>query len=398
MVRNLMRTPRSRVLVLGIVGLVLAALFFGTGLMGRRNRAASPPEASPEGGFDVSVKDSRKVVGFVERYGQRIEETERTLREKSAHVQVLQAQLDENRKAMAEFRQDLEAIRSREAPTENPKAPRTRREDPPKVAIPFLPGTSPEGPPSPASSLPRLEKLTLPGAQDTEPDQKHGRDVVIPAGSFAEGRLMTGVYAPTTDAAQPVLLKIDTAFVGPNRSRIPIKNAFLVGKAVGEPNSVRAVIQFHKLSYVRGNGESIEVPLNGFVAGEAGTQGLAGTYHWRIREAAGLAALTGGVSAAAEAAAERETTTLVNPLGGVAKVVTGDIGKFAAARGVSRASDEVGRIITRRLGEIVPAVYVENGRRLTVILIDGVTLEGLPVDELENETSRSPYAGLDFHR
>jgi hypothetical protein len=193
-------------------------------------------------------------------------------------------------------------------------------------------------------------------------------------------------------------MRVDLTFIGPNRSRIPVQGAFLIGKAVGEANSVRAVIQLDKLSFVREAGQTVEIPVNGYVADQDGVMGLRGIYDWRIHEAAGLAAVTGGIAAGADAAAAQETLTQVNPLGGVTQVVTGDLGKYALAKGASRAADEVGKILTRRLDELVPAVYVENGRKLTVVLLDGVTLSGLPLQEMKHESSRSPYAGLDLDR
>jgi hypothetical protein len=108
--------------------------------------------------------------------------------------------------------------------------------------------------------------------------------------------------------------------------------------------------------------------------------------------------VAGGLSAAADAAAARETTVLQNPLGGVSEAVTGDVGKFAAARGAARAAGEIEKIVARRLEEIVPAVHVPNGRKLTVVLLEGVTLEGLSTSEVKHGSSESPYAGLDLDR
>ena len=84
--------------------------------------------------------------------------------------------------------------------------------------------------------------------------------------------------------------------------------------------------------------------------------------------------------------------------GGISDAVTGDIGKFALARGASRATDEVSRIIAERLRDVKPAVYTANSKKLTVLFLRGITLDGLRPDELGNETSRSPYEGLDLDR
>jgi len=111
-----------------------------------------------------------------------------------------------------------------------------------------------------------------------------------------------------------------------------------------------------------------------------------------------MAMVTGGISAVADAAAQRETTTQLNPLGGATKVLTGDVTKFSLSRGASRAAETVEKILERRLEEIVPAIHVPNGRHLTVVLIEGVTLPGVKVNEVTNAASGNPYAGLDFDR
>ncbi len=390
MLRFVKGSPRQRLLALAILGVVLTVLFVGFGLLRGPRRAPGTESSSPSpGGFDVAVEDSRKVVAFVESYGQRIEGAEKRLAERESELAQLKAEIKKQTTVIAALASELAAVRN-EAGSRNPAAVQShllRPGEPPPAGLP------PEAP-----ALPRLQKVTLKTGLREAEIQSRKHEVRIPAGSFAEGTLLTGVYAPTEGGAHPVGMRMDFAWVGPNRSRIPIRGTFLVGKAQGDANSTRAIIQLDRLSYVGKDGRTIEVPVNGYVADEDGVMGLAGQYVWRIQAAATLAAVTGGLSAAADAAAQRETATQINPLGGSSTIVTGDIGKFALARGASRAADEVGKIITRRLDEIVPAIYVPNGKRLTFVLIDGVTLEGLQVSEVKNESSKNPYAGLDLDR
>lgn len=390
MLKLLKGSPRNRIVLLAVLGVALAVLFVGFGLIGgSRGRGATEPAAPRPGGFEMAVEDSRKVVGFVESYGQRIGETEKRLAEKESELEGLKSEFKKQTARMALLAGELEAGRN----VRPPGGDRAATGFDLRAAEPREAGAVPEPP-----ALPRLQKVTLPAAKREAEIRAQKDEVRIPAGSFAEATLLTGVYAPTEGGAHPIQMRLDLAWVGPNRSRVPIQGAFLVAKAQGDANSTRAVIQLDRLSYVRKDGQVVEVPVNGYVADQDGVMGLAGQYVWRVREAATLAALTGAASAAADAAAQRETVTQLNPLGGSTSLVTGDIGKFALARGASRAADEVGKIITRRLDEIVPAIFVPNGKRLTVVLIDGVTLEGLQVVEVKNETSKSPYAGLDLDR
>lgn len=210
--------------------------------------------------------------------------------------------------------------------------------------------------------------------------------------------MLSGAYAPTQGQPMPVKLRLDRAFTGPNRTEIPVQEAILVGKATGDPNSERVVIQLDRLSYVKPSGEAVEVPINGYVVDEDGVQGVAGEYVWRALDVASLAVLSGAVSAGADASAAKETLAQVNPLGGASQVVTGDPLRFAGFRGLSRGGEAVEKLVAQRLEEIVPAVYVPNGRRVTVCLIDGVTLENVFVDEMNHETRRNPFSGLDLGR
>lgn len=386
------RFPKSRIVLLGVATLAGGILFAGLGLARPSRKGPAAPDPGPTArDFDVAIDDSRKVTGFVERYGQRVDHAEKELSRKDAELRDLRSELQKQAKAVSALLGELEGLRTRPSA----ETPRAGTAVSPSDPVPG--GPSPEAalPGAPASP-PRIEKIVLPGARKDAGTRKE--EVRLPAGSFAEATLLTGVYAPTQGSAQPVQLRVDLTFIGPNRSRIPLQGAFAIGKAVGDPNSTRAVIQVDRISHVRPGGEVLELPVNGYVADDDGIMGLAGQYVWRIHEAALLAATTGGIAAAADAAASRETVTQLNPLGGATQIVTGDVGKYAAARGASRAADEVGRIITRRLDEIVPAIYVPNGKRLTLVLIDGVTLTGLDVKEMRHESSTSPHAGLDLDR
>ncbi|HLF06489.1 MAG TPA: TrbI/VirB10 family protein, partial [Thermoplasmata archaeon] len=156
-------------------------------------------------------------------------------------------------------------------------------------------------------------------------------------------------------------------------------------------NSRRAVVQLDTLSAVRADGQPSEAKVNGWAVDEDGIQGLRGIYVWRAEEIVALSTLTGGLSGGAEAASQRETTAQVTPLGGVQGTLTGDPLKFAGYRSVSSALGRLSEMVSARLNEIVPAIYVANARRVTVAFITGATLEGYDVPDAPG----SLFEGLD---
>lgn len=315
---------------------------------------AAPP-SRPSAPFDVGIPTAQEVRNMLAVYGERVESTERDL-------VVLRAELIETRKHFDEARKKdgsgLEKLLQDLQGTLRPEAP------------------------APAGG-PRFRTFEF--------DKRHGTSLHLPAGSFGEATLLTGVFAPVTGEALPVLLRLDAALVGPQRSRIPIRGAFLVGKAQGDANSRRAVLQLETLSLVRDDGAPVEVKVNGWAADDDGVQGLRGTYVWRAEEILALAGTTGALSAGSEAMAQRETTTQATPLGGFQGAVTGDPLKFAGYRGLSSAFERLSEAVGQRLNEITPAIHVANARRVTVAFINGVTLDGYEAPE----TSPAPFAGLD---
>jgi hypothetical protein len=199
----------------------------------------------------------------------------------------------------------------------------------------------------------------------------------VPAGSFGEATLLTGVYAPVSGDALPVLVRLDAVLTGPNRSRIPLQHAFLLGKAAGDANTSRAVVQLSTISVVGPDGTSRERGVNGYLVDADGIQGLRGTYVWNAQQLIGLSVLAGAATGAAGALGQGQTTTLIGPAG-IARELTQDAALYVGAAGASRAFENVAKIIEERLKEFVPAVYVGNrARRVTVVFLQSATLEGI---------------------
>jgi hypothetical protein len=323
-----------------------------------KKQSAAPPAAKPT--FEVDIPTAQEVRAMLGAYGQRVEDNEKGLADLRSEFAKTREAIEQSLIALAEAQKrdlmGLDSLLRSPAPQEAMIAPA------------------------------RFRSIEL---SDAKPAS---RAVHIPAGSFGEATLMTGAFAPTSGEALPVLLRLDAALIGPRRSRIPIRGAFIVGKAIGDANSERATIQLDTLSVVCSDGKTIEVKTNGWAIDDDGVQGVRGTYVWRASEIAALAAATRGLSAASEALATRETTVAGTPLGGTVGAVTGDPLKFAGYRALGGAADKIAETVARRLDEITPAVHVSNGRRVTIAFVNGVTLEGLDAEAADKET---PYAGLD---
>jgi conjugal transfer pilus assembly protein TraB len=243
----------------------------------------------------------------------------------------------------------------------------------------------------PASDpIPRIESF------DLAPEKKQDRIAHVPAGTFAEGTLLTGILAPVGGDALPVLIKLDALAVGPNRSRLPLKDAFLVGKATGDANSSRAIVQLHLLSYVGPDGRTIERKVNGWVVDADGMQGLKGEYVWNANQIATLSIAAGGMQGMANAFAASQTTVTSSPAGSL-REVTGSAKDYTLFQGGGQALANLSKIIEERLREFTPGVFVSNrDRKLTAVFLEGVTLDSNVFEEKSNvERPRNPFSDLD---
>lgn len=231
------------------------------------------------------------------------------------------------------------------------------------------------------------------------PKEKSDKKTVrIPAASGGQATLLNGVFAPVTGEPSPVRLRFDAAIIGPNKARVPLRDSFLIGKAIGDPNGCRVSIQIEKFSTVKENGEAIETKALGYVVGEDGLEGVPGSYEWRAAEYLPLAVGTGGLQGLSGALAQTQTTSTLTPLGGASNVLTGDAMKFAGYQAAGGASAKLGEIVAERMKEIRPAVSTAANRKVTVVFLEGMTLDGLEPKEMDYGKENDPFRGLDTHR
>lgn len=404
MIRNMIPASRQgkaavAVLVLGLVGVVYVGATMLRGPSASSLTSPAPGETRDrESGFDVAVPSARRVAGFVESYAPRVEETERDVRKLEDELKASGKREKEREVLLQQLIQRLEDREKKEAADResgglpSPSgAPSGRGLFDPAFPVADA-GRKADIPKEPEASA-RIQKITLGAAPAMTK-----KETRIPAGSFAEGVLLTGVFAPVEGQAMPVQIRLVSDWTTPNRGRVPLAEAFVVGKAQGDANPERAIVQLEKISYVHSTGRTIEVGVNGYVADKDGIQGAGGKYIWRAQELLTYSALAGAGQGAGDALSQSQTSTQLSPLGGATQILTGDVGKFAGGRALSGAASQMNQSIAKRLNEISPAVWVPNGRRVTVILIDGATLPNLDPKEIDRGDSHAPFSGLDVDR
>ena len=228
--------------------------------------------------------------------------------------------------------------------------------------------------PAPAPP-PRLRILRPEGgevapASATPPTQPTGGPWVrLPVGSLVTGELLTGAFATKVRGdALPVLVQLRSAYTGPNDTEIPLEGCLMIGKATADLQSVRARVEAVSLSCVLPDGTSFERGVKGYFTGEDGTLGVPG--RWEFRSGRWLANL---VSAMGTTAAGVYADVAIARELGTAGAILGDVG-------TSETTTRIQEFFLERAEEILPVVWVESQTPVYVVMLEGLTIEGLPAD------------------
>ncbi len=216
------------------------------------------------------------------------------------------------------------------------------------------------------------------------------RYVYLPLGSFVKCTLLTGVYAPANESNPlPVLISVDEAFYGPNNTRIPLKGAFAIGKAVGDVVSKRAVIQIVSFSTVLPDGKVFEHEANlGYLADSDGRLGIQGELIYNTGKQLSLNFLSGFLAGGSEALSQAETSTVTGAYGQTSKNVTGNTGRYSMFSGLANSAQGMSSYYQKQLEAMIPAVKIEAGKKVVLVIQKGVQIEGL-------EARSDNFASLD---
>ena len=295
-------------------------------------------------------------LGFALRQQQ--EKHDRLLRDVQTQATQVDARLDDQERSYTEqLEAALEAAIAMARETERREAGMPA---PPPAPPPRLRILRPEG----GEAAPASAAVPPASSQPTG-----GPWVRLPVGSLVTGELLTGAFATKVRGdALPVLVQLRSAYSGPNDTEIPLEGCLMIGKATADLQSVRARVEAVSLSCVLPDGTSFERAVRGYVTGDDGTLGVPG--RWEFRSGRWLANLLSamGTTAAgvfADVAIAREL--------GAAGAILGDVG-------TSETTARVQAFFLERAEEILPVVWVESQTPVYVVMLEGLTIEGLPAD------------------
>lgn len=204
--------------------------------------------------------------------------------------------------------------------------------------------------------------------------------IVVPSTSMFEGVTLTGMVAPTSGVGEknpiPTVIRIKSLAFLPNYAQQDIRECFVLAGGFGVLGAERIKLRTEKISCVREDGKWLESPMDGYISGEDSLEGLSGRVVSKQGQMIAKALVSGVFSGAAESLSPSRVPRLnLGSTGIEERTSLGDIAQSSVGRGLSEASKAVSQFYLNLAEQIPPSIEVGANRKVTIVLINGLTLK-----------------------
>ena len=215
----------------------------------------------------------------------------------------------------------------------------------------------------------------------------------VTSGSFARAVLLTGVVVGTGTNTQsnpePVMMRLtDASIFSKGKRTEQIKEAILIGDCSGDLSSERAKCRLQTLSLENFRGEIVERPIQGWIVGEDGRNGIKGTVVDKSSDMLRMAMLNGVLGGMSNFLQNQSTKGIfpVSPISGQQNALSGMSQlKGGAASGASDAFSKMADFVMDRFNSMSPQIVISSGRLVDVVFQNGIDLNGeTSLEQAEN--------------
>jgi hypothetical protein len=213
-------------------------------------------------------------------------------------------------------------------------------------------------------------------------ESEFGTYTVLPTGSHVKARIVSGVEANAREP-YPVLLQLDYAFTGPNKTRIDLSHCFMIAKARANMSTERVMMETENLSCVRDDGEHFKREAKGYVAGDDNTFGATGTYISKQGQVLLAAVLASIAKNAGQAIADAQKTTSVLGADKAASAanITGSKAAFVGGSALVDGGAMVAQWYLEQAKELLPSIGVGSGQDVFVVMLDSIKVPQIQSEE-----------------
>ncbi len=233
-----------------------------------------------------------------------------------------------------------------------------------------------EGPATPGTQPQPTVRATASAVGDRVRDTATAdTEQILPSGSMLSGVMLTGLDAPTSNQGRrdpiPVLVRIKSEAILPNRFTLDLRECFLLASGFGDLSSERAYIRAERLSCVREDGKVIDTTLDATLQGRDGKAGLRGRVVHKNGQLIANSLMTGFLSGFSSAlGGSRQPSIIVGQPGSRPDFALPDLGDIARAGALTGVGNAVGKIADYYLEmgrSIFPVIEIDAGQEVDFI-------------------------------
>jgi len=385
---------KQKIILFTVVGGLIAVVIIGLWASDPNRGKPSPREIQQREqekvskNFDVDANAVTAEESWISQSEQNMHEVRQQNKEMAIQLKMLQEQLEDMKRNGGTGQSSpsgLPVKQSNLPPPPPPPAPETSSSPLPskeviaRNALPPAPTAVNQGGQGNANPVGSIQMVSLtdegPGG---EKEKIKNVATYLPTGSFTTAVLLSGIDAPTGGQAQtspvPVLLRMMDDGQLPNYFNSDVQDCHIVGAAWGEISSERAHIRLETLSCVLLNGDIIEVPVKGYVAGEDGKAGLRGRLVEKQGSLLAKSLLAGVASGMGNSLTQQYQQTSTSALGTVTTIDPNKVVEAGLTEGASTALDRLAEYYIDRANEMYPIIEVDANRIGEVVLTGGSDL------------------------
>lgn len=159
----------------------------------------------------------------------------------------------------------------------------------------------------------------------------------------------------------------------------------MTANATGDLSSERVWIRLERLSCMTQSGKALDARIQGYVTGDDGKTGVRARLVTRSGQAIASALLTGSISGLGKAVSLSAQDTTTYTSGAVGTTVS-DSFRAGLGEGLESALDRIADYYIRLADKIFPCLEIDSGRKVDLILSQGLTVA---VDETTPQESAS---------
>lgn len=227
-------------------------------------------------------------------------------------------------------------------------------------------------------------------ADETEVAKDDAEDeIYLPVGSILTGVFITGMDAPTGNAARrdpfPATLRIQKEAILPNRFRADVRECFMMVSGYGDLSSERAYLRGEAISCVREDGGVIEATLDSYAVGEDGKAGVRGRLVSKEGQLVARSLMAGFLEGAAGAFNVQQAPSIRIQRGDDSssddkipvykQALDADTMQGAVAGGAGSALSRIAEYYIKMAESIFPVIEVDAGRQIDVVITRGTALK-----------------------